>query len=77
MMIPEQYHCDSPGCKAVHTETNHWWGVVYYNERHEIAVRPWENCTPFFLASGKHFCGQSHALQYLSSIMGESKDAAP
>jgi hypothetical protein len=69
MIIPERFRCDAPGCGMERTPTNHWWLVM--NQGH-VRIYRWEDAeADHVLDCGKHFCGQTHALQYVSSLMGE------
>jgi hypothetical protein len=73
-MLP-QYHCDLPGCEAIKGPVNHWW-LVDVKGNGVISIYPWElpQSVGYHDQEGvKHFCGQAHALQFVSSIMGENR----
>ena len=70
MSLTAQHKCDTPGCSAVHTESNHWWAVRSYNWG-KTELYTWERAEKDgVLEDSKHFCGQTHALQFVSSEMG-------
>ena len=68
------YECDAPGCSQTRTDTNHWFAIrVYSQGKTEIYV--WERAEQDgVLADSKHFCGQTHALQFLSQVLGQKKE---
>lgn len=73
MIVPQQYTCDTPGCTQTRTETNHWFAVYLGRSRHKIEIHTWESA----IAEDRlddpntyHFCGQTHALQFVSNEMG-------
>jgi hypothetical protein len=71
MSIGQQIECDLPGCKRVRSETNHWW-AVHVSDGKSISIYWWDYAaqSPAAVAQTKHFCGQAHALQYVSASMG-------
>lgn len=67
MIVPLTYKCDT--CGAERTETNHWFAVQV--ELHGIYVFTWKQATEANrLERSHHFCGKTHALQFVSSEMG-------
>jgi len=75
MSVTPQYRCDLTGCEAIKGPVNHWWLVSVY-ENALISISPWEwdkNGDYHDQEGTKHFCGQAHALQFVSSIMGENR----
>lgn len=69
-LISQNPKCDTVGCGMEHTDSNHWW-VVRIMDKH-WQLWKWEDAVtkPWF-ASSSHFCGQTHALQFISSEMGK------
>ena len=73
MIIPQRYVCDTVGCGAVHTEANGWYAVQV--ERHGLYIFTWEQAAKNQrLERSYHFCGQTHALQFVSAEMGSKKE---
>ena len=72
MILPPQFKCDSKGCEAVRSESNHWWASRSNQGR--IEIYPWQLADDDGLLNvTKHFCGAAHALQYVSSLMGKQE----
>lgn len=74
-MIVSTHACGTPGCGLVHTESNHWFLVRVMDDHSELWK--WEDAESADLLSdltAHHFCGQTHALQFLSSEMGSKTD---
>lgn len=72
MIIPERFRCDAPGCGLERSETNHWHAVRKMD--HGVLIQTWEQAEKdgrLGDSEFRHFCGQTHALQYVSSLMGE------
>ena len=75
MLLPQQYGCDTSGCMEVRTATNHWQVVT--KDATGIHVRTWDQADArgcLADSSTSHHCGQSHALQQVSNLMGEDYD---
>jgi len=69
MSLTAQHKCDTPGCTATHGEANNWWAVDSMGR--VIHLYPWADARrDEVLDDCKHFCGQTHALQFVSSEMG-------
>jgi hypothetical protein len=72
VILPTQYGCDTPGCQAVRTETNHWHAIT--RDSDGIHIRTWEEAfTKGCLEASNttHHCGQDHALKQVSSLLGD------
>jgi hypothetical protein len=72
MIVPQQFRCDTPGCTATHSESNRWFAIRQFGRRTELYS--WEDAiSEGVLAESSHFCGQTHALQFVSSLMGKQE----
>ena len=70
MIVPQQYKCDV--CGIEHTVTNGWYFV---ERKTAISIYKWDDAKANnILDCGFHFCGAAHALQFVSSEMGEKKE---
>ena len=70
MIGPAPIICEAPGCTLVRTPTKHWFAVRVL-ESGKIEVYPWEVAVAAkVLRKTSHFCGQTHALQFVSAKMG-------
>lgn len=74
MIVPQRYICEAKGCGAVHSESNRWW--VVSTRLGCLSLYRWETAEEVGLLNDEHshhFCGQNHALQFVSSEMGDGK----
>lgn len=74
-MILSTPTCDTLGCTKTHTASNGWWVVRVVDFYKELWK--WEDAEAVGVLKGPktfHFCGQTHALQFLSSEMGSKTD---
>ena len=72
MILPKQYRCDTPGCTAVRTETNHWFAVT--EDDKGIHLQTWIQAGDYETLNEvgtTHHCGQAHALKQVSLLLGE------
>ena len=70
-MIVSSPKCDTTGCLLERTATNHWFVVRLLDDHKELWE--WEKAeAKGFLneATAYHFCGQTHALQFVSQTIG-------
>lgn len=72
MRIPEQYKCDVEGCDQVKGPTNGWWLVGIHMDA-QVWIMPWcsQGCPEKPMWT--HVCGQEHAIQKASELMGKLK----
>ena len=72
--MPNPYVCDKDGCGAIKRDVNHWWVVTYSNGDYLFQIMTWERGKVEQLIDLEgfthHFCGQPHALEFVSEIMG-------
>jgi hypothetical protein len=67
---PPPITCESPGCNQVRTACNHWYAVRVIPGR-KFEIWKWEAAVAAkMITRCAHFCGQTHALQFVSSEMG-------
>ena len=70
MIGPPPIICEATGCGRMRTETNHWY-AVRTKPGGKIEVWPWDAAVASkVVKQTHHFCGQTHALQFVSSEMG-------
>ena len=68
-MIATAPKCDTPGCGKTRTTVNHWFAV---RKTLGLTIYKWDDAEGLgLLDECKHFCGQTHALQFVSSEMGK------
>lgn len=74
MRIPEQYKCDVEGCEQVKGPTNGWWLISTdsFTGGTGISIRPFSHLKDC-LGAWFHCCGQEHAIQKASELMGKLK----
>ncbi len=70
MIITDPFRCDRPMCEEQHTTQNGWWVVVEL-KRPAIKMVEFTHATADEIKLGKHFCGQTHAVEHVSLLMGE------
>lgn len=68
VMIEQRATCDSPKCEATRREVNHWFAVTELPNG--LLFQTWDQAAADGnLERSKHFCGQTHALQFVSERM--------
>ena len=69
MIGPTTYACEAPGCRLTRTPTNHWFAVRVMSG--SLVIHTWGHAeTLGLLEECRHYCGQTHALQFVSAEMG-------
>ena len=70
MIGPAPILCEAPGCTQTRTATNHWF-AVRSKPGGRIEIYPWDAAVAAkIVRRSHHFCGQTHALQFVSSEIG-------
>jgi hypothetical protein len=74
VIVPQTAKCDLAGCGRERTATNHWFAVSVKSGA--IVIRSWETAEELgVLSESAHFCGQTHALQFVSAEIGKKETA--
>ncbi len=59
--------CDWPGCGAQRRTVNHWF--VVHKTGKGVHVYRWDDASEKAMNEGKHFCGVTHTIQHVSSLL--------